>query len=118
MSEQHTEKPGICYLVGAGPGDPGLLTLRAKQCLGMADVVIYDYLCNAEILNHAPQSAERIYAGKKAADHAIAQDQLNDLLVNLSGQGKTVVRLKGGDPFVRRVDPRNVVYNVMENIKM
>jgi len=100
MSEEKTEKPGICYLVGAGPGDPGLLTLRAKQCLEMADVVVYDYLCNAEILNHAPQSAERIYAGKKAADHAIAQDDLNDLLVNLSGQGKTVVRLKGGDPFV------------------
>ena len=100
MSERQTQKPGICYLVGAGPGDPGLLTLRAKECLEMADVVVYDYLCNSEILNHAPQSAERIYAGKKAADHAIAQDQLNALLVNLSAEGKTVVRLKGGDPFV------------------
>ena len=66
----------------------------------MADVVVYDYLCNADILNHAPQSAERIYAGKKAADHAIPQHKLNDLLVDLSSQGKTVVRLKGGDPFV------------------
>ncbi len=100
MSEQSTDNPGICYLVGAGPGDPGLLTLRAKECLEMADVVVYDYLCNLDILNHAPQSAERIYAGKKAADHAIPQDKLNDLLVDLSSQGKTVVRLKGGDPFV------------------
>ncbi len=100
MSEQSTDNPGICYLVGAGPGDPGLLTLRAKECLEMADVVVYDYLCNPDILNHAPQSAERIYAGKKAADHAIPQDKLNDLLVDLSSQGKTVVRLKGGDPFV------------------
>ena len=100
MSERQTENPGICYLVGAGPGDPGLLTLRAKECLGMADVVVYDYLCNSEILNHAPKSAERIYAGKKAADHAIAQDKLNALLVKLSAEGKTVVRLKGGDPFV------------------
>ncbi len=100
MSEQSADNPGICYLVGAGPGDPGLLTLRAKECLEMADVVVYDYLCNAEILNHAPQSAERIYAGKKAADHAIPQHKLNDLLVDLSSQGKTVVRLKGGDPFV------------------
>ncbi len=92
--------PGTCYLVGAGPGDPGLLTLRAKEVLERADVVLYDYLCNAEILGHAPASAERIYVGKKAADHAVPQDELNALLVKLSGEGKTVVRLKGGDPFV------------------
>ncbi|MED5471406.1 MAG: uroporphyrinogen-III C-methyltransferase, partial [Verrucomicrobiota bacterium] len=100
MSDSDTTKKGICYLVGAGPGDPGLLTLRAKQCLEMADVVVYDYLCNIDILNHAPVTSERIYAGKKAADHAIPQDELNDLLVKLSLEGKTVVRLKGGDPFV------------------
>ena len=100
MSDSENNKKGICYLVGAGPGDPGLLTLRAKQCLEMADVVVYDYLCNVDILNHAPITAEKIYAGKKAADHAIPQDQLNDLLVKLSLEGKTVVRLKGGDPFV------------------
>ncbi|HAA87352.1 MAG TPA: uroporphyrinogen-III C-methyltransferase [Verrucomicrobiales bacterium] len=100
MSDSDTTKKGICYLVGAGPGDPGLLTLRAKQCLEMADVVVYDYLCNIDILNHAPVTSERIYAGKKAADHAIPQDELNDLLVKLSLEGKAVVRLKGGDPFV------------------
>lgn len=100
MSNSDKKKKGICYLVGAGPGDPGLLTLRAKECLEMADVVVYDYLCNIDILNHAPTTSEKIYAGKKAADHAIPQDQLNDLLVKLSLEGKTVVRLKGGDPFV------------------
>ena len=100
MTDSGNKKRGICYLVGAGPGDPGLLTLRAKQCLEMADVVVYDYLCNIDILNHAPASSEKIYAGKKDADHAIPQDQLNDLLVQLSLEGKTVVRLKGGDPFV------------------
>lgn len=100
MSNSDKKKKGICYLVGAGPGDPGLLTLRAKECLEMADVVVYDYLCNIDILNHAPTTSEKIYAGKKVADHAIPQDQLNDLLVKLSLEGKTVVRLKGGDPFV------------------
>jgi len=100
MSNSDKKKKGICYLVGAGPGDPGLLTLRAKECLEMADVVVYDYLCNINILNHAPTTSEKIYAGKKVADHAIPQDQLNDLLVKLSLEGKTVVRLKGGDPFV------------------
>ena len=100
MGKEHNNKKGICFLVGAGPGDPGLLTLRAKECLESADVVVYDYLCNPEILNYAPSDAEKIYAGKKAADHAIPQDELNDLLVKLSIEGKTVVRLKGGDPYV------------------
>ncbi|MED5259128.1 MAG: uroporphyrinogen-III C-methyltransferase [Verrucomicrobiota bacterium] len=100
MGKEKNNKKGICYLVGAGPGDPGLLTLRAKECLESADVVVYDYLCNPDILNHAPSSAEKIYAGKKAADHAIPQEELNDLLVKLSIKGQTVVRLKGGDPYV------------------
>lgn len=100
MGKEKNNKKGICYLVGAGPGDPGLLTLRAKECLESADVVVYDYLCNSDILNHAPSSAEKIYAGKKAADHAIPQEELNDLLVKLSIKGQTVVRLKGGDPYV------------------
>lgn len=100
MGKKSTNRKGICYLVGAGPGDPGLLTIRAKECLEKADVVVYDYLCNAGILNYAPSGSEKIYAGKKAADHAIPQDELNDLLVKLSLEGKTVVRLKGGDPYV------------------
>ena len=104
MGKKSTNRKGICYLVGAGPGDPGLLTIRAKECLEKADVVVYDYLCNIDILNHAPSDSEKIYAGKKAADHAIPQDELNDLLVKLSLEGKTVVRLKGGD---RNLDLKN-----------
>ena len=91
---------GICYLVGAGPGDPGLLTLRAKECLEMADVVIYDYLSNAEFLRFAPASAEKIYAGKTAGRHALKQEETNALLVKFTREGKRVVRLKGGDPFL------------------
>ena len=93
-------KPGTVYLVGAGPGDPGLLTLRAAELLGAADVVLYDALCNTALLARAPASAEILYVGKRSADHAIPQDQLNQLLVKKASEGKTIVRLKGGDPFV------------------
>ena len=91
---------GICYLVGAGPGDPGLLTLRGRDCLERADVVIYDYLSNAEFLRFAPASAEKIYAGKTAGQHALKQEETNALLVKFTREGKRVVRLKGGDPFL------------------
>ena len=91
---------GICYLVGAGPGDPGLLTLRGLECLQRADVVIYDYLANPELLRHAPATAERIYAGKTSGRHAMKQDETNALLLRLTREGKRVVRLKGGDPCV------------------
>ncbi|MEI6344169.1 MAG: uroporphyrinogen-III C-methyltransferase [Verrucomicrobiota bacterium] len=91
---------GICYLVGAGPGDPGLLTLRGRECLERADVVIYDYLSNAEFLNFAPARAEKIYAGKTAGAHALTQEETNTLLVKHTREGKRVVRLKGGDPFL------------------
>jgi uroporphyrinogen III methyltransferase/synthase len=90
---------GIVYLVGAGPGDAGLLTVRGATLLGQADVVVYDYLANPELLSYCPQ-AEKIYVGKKAASHTMTQDQINQLLVDLGKQGKKVVRLKGGDPFV------------------
>ena len=93
-------KRGICYIVGAGPGDPGLLTLKGRDCLSIADVVVYDYLANPELLAHAPDSAERIYAGKKAGDHAMKQSDTNALLVDRVKAGQTVVRLKGGDPFL------------------
>jgi uroporphyrinogen III methyltransferase / synthase len=93
-------KTGICYLVGAGPGDPGLLTLKGRDCLAAADVVVYDYLANPELLAHAPESAERIYAGKKAGDHTMKQSDTNALLVDRVKAGQTVVRLKGGDPFL------------------
>jgi uroporphyrinogen III methyltransferase/synthase len=91
---------GICYLVGAGPGDPGLLTLRGKACLEQAQVVVYDYLSNPELLRHAPDAAEKIYVGKKAGAHTLTQDGINALLVEKTAAGNTVVRLKGGDPFI------------------
>lgn len=92
---------GIVYLVGAGPGDPGCLTLRGRDCLARADVVIYDYLANAELLRHAPPDAERIFAGKHGAGpHLLEQEEINRLLIEHARAGKTVVRLKGGDPLV------------------
>jgi len=94
------KKTGRCYLVGAGPGDLGLVTLRARQCIEQAEIIVYDYLCNPEMLNWAPESAEIIYAGKKAGAHTFKQDEINALLVEKTGAGKQVVRLKGGDPFL------------------
>src|SRR5438552_17144667 len=94
------DQSGKVYLVGAGPGDLGLVTLRAKECIERADVIIYDYLSNPEILKWAPESAEIIYAGKKAGAHTLTQDELNALLVERAQADKQVVRLKGGDPFV------------------
>ena len=93
-------EPGIVYLVGAGPGDPGLLTLRGKECLEAADVVVYDNLANPEFLSYAPESAERVYVGKRAGQHTLKQGQINALLVERGRAGCRVVRLKGGDPFV------------------
>jgi uroporphyrinogen III methyltransferase/synthase len=91
---------GIVYLVGAGPGDPGLITLRGLECLQKAQVVVYDYLANEQLLNHAPVDAERIYAGKIGGRHNQDQEEINRLLVEKGLAGKIVVRLKGGDPFV------------------
>lgn len=88
------------YLVGAGPGDLGLVTLRAKECIERADVIIYDHLANPEMLGWAREDAEIIYAGKKAGEHALKQEEINQLLVEKARAGKEVVRLKGGDPFV------------------
>ncbi|MEY2551993.1 MAG: uroporphyrinogen methyltransferase / synthase [Verrucomicrobiota bacterium] len=93
-------KKGKCFLVGAGPGDLGLVTLRAKECVERAEVIVYDYLCNPEMLRWAPETAERIFAGKKAGAHILTQEQINGLLVEKTREGKTVVRLKGGDPFL------------------
>jgi uroporphyrinogen III methyltransferase / synthase len=95
-----SKKTGICYLVGAGPGDPGLMTLRGKECIEIADVIVYDYLSNAEFLQWAKPGAEKIYAGKKAKDHAIPQGGINQLLVEKAKEGKIVTRLKGGDPLI------------------
>lgn len=92
---------GKVYLVGAGPGDPGLITLRGKFLLQRADVVVYDYLANTKLLAYAPDTAELIYAGKKGGGlHAFTQEGINELLVEHAAAGKRVVRLKGGDPFI------------------
>src|SRR6266850_5558002 len=91
---------GMVYLVGAGPGDAGLLTLRGAELLSRADVVVYDALVNSDLLRYAPKTAEIIYGGKRAKEHVIPQDELNQLLIAKAREGKTVVRLKGGDPYV------------------
>jgi len=91
---------GRVYLVGAGPGDPELLTLRAVRLLQKADVLVYDNLVSPGVLEFVAPSAERIYAGKRRNEHTLRQEQINTLIVKLAQEGKQVVRLKGGDPFI------------------
>src|SRR5437763_616584 len=91
---------GKVYLVGAGPGDLGLVTLRAKECIENADVIVYDHLANPETLSWARDEAEIVYAGKKAGESQLSQQEINAVLINKAREGKQVVRLKGGDPFV------------------
>src|SRR6185437_1650789 len=86
------------YLVGAGPGDPELITLKAKRLLNAADVVLHDHLANPQFLAFAPASAELIYVGKKKSDHAVSQEEICGLLIEHWRRGQNVVRLKGGDP--------------------
>ncbi len=91
---------GICYLAGAGPGDPGLITVRAMELIRSCDVIVYDYLVNAELLRHCRADAELIYAGKKAGQHTLRQPEINALLVEKTTAGHRVLRLKGGDPIL------------------
>ena len=91
---------GIVYLVGAGPGDPGLLTLRGAQLIKRAEVLVYDYLASPKILDLAPADCRRVYVGKMSGNHAKTQDEINDILVKEAKEGRVVVRLKGGDPYV------------------
>ncbi len=91
---------GIVYLVGAGPGDPGLITVKGRECVEKADVLVYDYLASPRLLALAREDAEIIYVGKKGGDHTLSQDGINNLLVEKAKTGAMVTRLKGGDPFI------------------
>ena len=94
------EGPATVYLVGAGPGDPGLLTVKGAECIRRADVVVYDRLAHPDLLRYASDSAERVYVGKESSRHTMRQEEINQLLVDRAREGKTVCRLKGGDPYV------------------
>ena len=95
-----SRKTGTVYLIGAGPGDPGLVTLRAKALIESADVIVYDNLANPKMLEWARTDAEIIFVGKCSGRHTIPQDEIEEILVNRSQKGRSVVRLKGGDPFI------------------
>src|ERR1039458_9154672 len=92
--------PGKVYLVGAGPGDPELITVKGRRLLQQAEVILYDHLAPAALLDLAPPTAERIYAGKKKSAHAFSQEEICAMLIERARRGLTVVRLKGGDPFI------------------
>src|SRR5690606_350294 len=91
---------GKVYLVGAGPGDPGLITVKGLETIKRADVLVYDRLASPRLLGYAPEEAERIYVGKRPDRHTLRQEEINELLVRKAKEGKVVVRLKGGDPCV------------------
>jgi uroporphyrinogen III methyltransferase / synthase len=100
LAKANVDSVGKVYLVGAGPGDPGLLTLKGLECVRRAEVLVYDRLASPSIVAEAPLDAEMVYVGKASSDHTMRQDDINRLLAERALQGKTVVRLKGGDPFI------------------
>ena len=101
LNSVETDNPsGVVHIVGAGPGDPELLTLRALRIIQSADVILYDRLVGDEILNFARRDAERVFVGKAKANHAVPQDEIETRMISYAQAGKTVVRLKGGDPFI------------------
>jgi uroporphyrinogen III methyltransferase/synthase len=100
MPAQFSDRLPRVYLIGAGPGDPELLTLKGMRCLQVADCIVYDSLVNTDLLQHAPAGAELIWVGKRGGDKSVSQEEINALLVEKANSGKVVARLKGGDPFV------------------
>ncbi len=100
IRNENAPSKGLVWLVGGGPGDPGLITVKGLRCIVEADCLVYDSLCNPVLLEHARPDAERIYVGKRAGLHAMPQDEINEVLRRKAQEGKRVCRLKGGDPFV------------------
>ena len=99
-TETENRNPGTVYLIGAGPGDPGLITVKGLEKIRTADVIIYDYLADERLIQEAKATAELIYVGKKGSNHTLEQSNINELLVRKAMEGKSVARLKGGDPYV------------------
>lgn len=97
---RNSDTTGKVFLVGAGPGDPELITVKGKRCLQAADVILYDELVNVEVLDYSGANAESIYVGKKPGDHCVDQREIESLMILRARRGMNVVRLKGGDPFV------------------
>jgi len=100
METQNTLEAGKVWLIGAGPGDPDLLTVKAARLIALADALVFDHLVGEGIMDLACSDARRIYAGKEASKHTLPQESINKLLVDLAREGLSVVRLKGGDPFI------------------
>jgi uroporphyrin-III C-methyltransferase len=96
----YSKPDGKVYLIGAGPGDPKLLTLKAAEAIAASDVIVYDYLVNPEILAHSRRGAELVYVGKRAGEPSVSQDEINQILITRAAAGERVARLKGGDPFI------------------
>lgn len=94
------QKYGKVYLVGSGPGDPELMTVKARRLMDTADVIVYDQLPGKQILDTMPEAAEKVDAGKHAGDHTLTQSEINDVIVEKAKEGKMVLRLKGGDPYM------------------